>query len=43
MIERCNDIFKAAKVLEDFQSFLGPELIAVTGNSQGIFNLKKKV
>jgi dynein heavy chain len=33
---RCSDIYRVAQVLEDFYNILGPELKAVTGDSQGI-------
>ena len=40
---RCNDIYKVAQVLEDFHNILGPELKAVTGDSQGIDEVLSRV
>jgi dynein heavy chain, axonemal len=40
---RCNDIYNVAHVLEDFHNILGPELKAVTGDSQGIDEVLSRV
>jgi dynein heavy chain len=39
----CQDILKVAQVLEDFHNILGPELKAVTGDSQGIDDVLHRV
>jgi len=43
MVQCCNDIHKVAQVLEDFYNILGPELKAVTGDSQGIDDVLRRV
>ena len=43
MVACCNDIQHVAQVLEDFHNILGPELKAVTGDSQGIDEVLERV
>jgi dynein heavy chain len=35
MVEICNDVIAMVEIIDDFLKFLGPELKAVTGQSQG--------
>jgi dynein heavy chain, axonemal len=43
MVGRCRDIHQVAQVLEDFHNILGPELKAVTGDSQAIDKVLEQV
>jgi len=43
MVACCNHIYDVAQVLEDFHNILGPELKAVTGDSQGIDEVLSRV
>ena len=43
MAKICQDLKEVAEVLDQFHQFLGPELRAVTGDSQGIEKVSKRV
>jgi len=43
MAKICEDLFEVGQVLDQFQKFLGPELKAVTGDSEGIDRVMGRV